>query len=230
MEMQPLDGSEMRSRPVRNQQMGSGSIRIHPGCRRRNIDGLRALLLTLMTALALSGCTAAVVGGVAVATVVATDERSTGTVIDDQTMEFAVIDQLRDHPEIGAQEHIKVEVYQGVVLLVGEVRDSSTRQLAGRIATGVENVERVINELEVAPEADAGERLENAWLTTKVNSALVKENPVHGFDATRIKVVSSGNNVYLMGIVTRQEGDAVAEVARNVSGVEKVVKVFSYTD
>ena len=116
------------------------------------------------------------------------------------------------------------------MLLVGEVEEPATRQLASQIASGVENVERVVNELEVAPEADTGERLENAWLTTKVNSALLTENPVPGLDTTRIKVVSSRNNVYLMGLVTREEGKAVAEVARNVSGVEKVIKVFSYTD
>lgn len=188
------------------------------------------VLLGMAIVLTLSGCAAAVVGGVAVATVVATDKRSTGTVIDDQTIELSVIDQIHDDPGIRAEDHIKVEVYEGVVLLVGEVRDEATKQLASRIATGVENVERVVNELEVSLEADTGERAGNAWLTTKVNTALVKENPVPGFDATRIKVVSSRNSVYLMGIVSREEGNAVAEVARNVSGVEKVIKVFSYTD
>ena len=186
--------------------------------------------LSIIALMTLCGCTAAVVGGVVVATVVATDKRSTGTVIDDQTIEFAVIDHLHNDPGIGPEDHIKVEVYEAVVLLVGEVEEPATRQLASQIASGVENVERVVNELEVAPEADTGERLENAWLTTKVNSALLTENPVPGLDTTRIKVVSSRNNVYLMGLVTREEGKAVAEVARNVSGVEKVIKVFSYTD
>ena len=31
-----------------------------------------------------------------------------------------------------------------------------------------------------------------------------------------------------MGNVSREEGDRVAEVVRNVRGVEKVVKVFNY--
>jgi osmotically-inducible protein OsmY len=91
-------------------------------------------------------------------------------------------------------------------------------------------VERVVNELAVGPSASLGKRLDNSWLTTKVNAALVRDNPVPGFDATRIKVISSLNTVYLMGLVRRAEGDAVAEVARNVGGVEKVVKVFSYMD
>ena len=185
---------------------------------------LGCILLSLVI---LSGCAAVVVGGAAM---VATDRRSTGKVLDDQTMEFQVMDHVYSAVEIDESDHIKIEVYQGVVLLVGEVQNESNLQLAGTRAGEVENVSRVVNELEVADTASIGERLDNTWLTTKINTALVKENPVHGFDATRVKVVSSQNKVYLMGLVSRAEGDAAAEVARNVSGVEKVVKVFSYTD
>jgi osmotically-inducible protein OsmY len=188
------------------------------------------ILLTMLCLLLLAGCAAAVVGGAAVATVVATDRRSAGTVIDDQTIELKVIDHVHAAEPIGSEDHIKVEVYQGVVLLVGEVTSETKRQLASQRATEVEHVERVVNELAVTESASTGGRLDNTWLTTKVNSALVKENPVHGFDATRVKVVSARNHVYLMGLVSREEGDAAAEVARNVSGVEKVIKVFSYTD
>jgi osmotically-inducible protein OsmY len=184
-------------------------------------------VLVLLGALVLSGCAAAVVGGAAV---VASDRRSAGTVLDDQTTEVQIVDQLYSAAEIDEQDHIKVEVYQGVALLVGEVQSEANRQLASRLAADVANVERVVNELEVTESVSNFGRLDNTWLTTKVNTALVMENPVPGFDATRIKVVSARNQVYLMGLVTREEGDAVAEVARNVSGVEKVIKVFSYLD
>jgi osmotically-inducible protein OsmY len=59
---------------------------------------------------------------------------------------------------------------------------------------------------------------------------LIKENPLPGNDASRIKVVSSQKTVYLMGLVTREQGDKVAEIVRNIGGVEKVVKIFDYTD
>ncbi|NIP18472.1 MAG: BON domain-containing protein [Xanthomonadales bacterium] len=184
-------------------------------------------LLAVFAAAFLGGCAAVVVGGAAV---IASDRRTTGTVLDDQTMEIQVVDHIYSAVDIDESDHVKVEVYQGVVLLVGEVQNESNRKLAGERAAEVEHVGRVVNELEVAGSATTSERLDNTWLTTKVNAALVKENPVHGFDATRVKVVSSRNNVYLMGLVSRAEGDAAAEVARNVSGVAKVVKVFSYTD
>jgi osmotically-inducible protein OsmY len=182
--------------------------------------------ITLSTIL-LSGCAAIAVGGAAI---VASDRRSAGTVLDDQTIEVRVADHIYGAPSFEGGDHVKVEVYQGVVLLVGEVTSAEKREIAGQRAAEVANVKRVVNELVVATSASVGDRIDNTWLTTKINAALVKNNPVPGFDATRIKVVSSMDTIYLMGLVTREEGDAVAEVARNVGGVAKVVKVFSYMD
>lgn len=186
---------------------------------------LRRTILLAMLAQALAGCAAAVVGGGAVA---AHDRRTVGTVFDDQNAEYRVIDQVYSSPEIGEESHIKVEVYEGVVLLMGETDNEARRELAGRLAGEVDHIERVVNEIQIEESATLGDRVNNTWLTAKVNTALVRENPMPGFDATRIKVISSNHTVYLMGLVTREEGDAVAEVTRNVSGVERVVKVFNY--
>jgi len=35
---------------------------------------------------------------------------------------------------------------------------------------------------------------------------------------------------YLMGLVSHEEADAAVEVARNISGIDKVVKVFEYSE
>ena len=47
-------------------------------------------------------------------------------------------------------------------------------------------------------------------------------------DASRIKVVTENSVVYLMGLVTRAEADAAAEIAREIQGVQKIVKIFEY--
>jgi osmotically-inducible protein OsmY len=48
--------------------------------------------------------------------------------------------------------------------------------------------------------------------------------------ANAIKVVTERGVVYLMGRVAQREGVLAGEVARNVNGVQKVVKVFEYID
>jgi osmotically-inducible protein OsmY len=158
------------------------------------------------------------------------ERRSTGTTLNDQSLEYDVISNIRNDPSFGEHDHIKVEVNQGVVLLAGETVSEENKILATQLAEKPRLTQRVVNDLKVGEREGFGGKLDNTWLTTKVNSILVTENPLPGNDASRIKVVSSHNTVYLMGIVTRKEGDAVAEVVRNIGGVEKVVKIFDYTD
>jgi osmotically-inducible protein OsmY len=187
----------------------------------------KTLLLALLLPPLLQGCAAVAVGGAAA---VAHDRRSTGAVLDDQTLEVKVKDRIYSDPGIGEESHIKVEVYKRVALLMGETDSEERRALAGRLAGEVQHVENVVNEVAVKEVAGVGTRFNNSWLTAKVNTSLMTNNPVPGFDPTRIKVITSDGTVYLMGLVSRTEGEAVAEVARNVSGVQKVVKVFNYTE
>lgn len=156
--------------------------------------------------------------------------RTVGTVIDDQTIEAQVINVLFSRDEFDDADHVKIEVHSGTVLLAGETRTEKNRALATELANGIRGVKRVVNDLAVMPPVQGGGRFSNSYITTKVNTALTTRNPVAGVDATRIKVLTARRIVYLMGTVTRAEGEAVAEVVRNVGGVEKVVKVFDYTD
>jgi len=180
--------------------------------------GSVTFILTLMClTLALSSCTGHA-------------RRSTGTVLNDQSLEIDVINKIYSDPSFSENDHIKVEVHGGVVLLAGETVSEANRSLATRLAEEFRLTERVVNDLKVEDPTGIGGQIDNTWLTTKVNSILITKNPISGNDATRIKVVSSRNTVYLMGMVTREEGDAVAEVVRNIRGVNKVVKIFDYLD
>lgn len=186
------------------------------------------LLAVILATTILSGCAAVVVGGVAASA--AHDRRSVGTVIDDQTLEIRAKDRLYSAEEINTQDHIKVEAYNGTLLLVGEVQTEANKQLATKIASEIPQVKRVFNELEVRPQSSLGGRIDDSYLTTKVNTALLTKNKVHGFDPSRVKVVTARDEVYLMGLVSREEGTGAAEVARKVRGVSKVIKIFEYTD
>ena len=188
-----------------------------PPFRRQSAVSLVILLVLLVSIVALPACGKY-------------GRRTTGTVINDQTLEYEVIDNIRSDPSLSEKDHIKVEVHQGVVLLAGETATEENKILATRLAEESRLTQRVVNDLKVGEREGFGGKLDNSWLTTKVNSVLITENPLPGNDASRIKVVSSHNTVYLMGMVTRQEGDAVAEVVRNIGGVEKVDKIFDYTD
>lgn len=158
------------------------------------------------------------------------ERRSFGTVIDDQSSEVKALDVIFSRDEFSNKDHIKVEMHNGTLLLIGETQSESNKALATELTIAMKNVDNVINELAVMPPATAGELLDNTWMTSKVNAVLTTENPVEGFDATRIKVLSARDHIYLMGTISRADGEAVAEVVRNIGGVEKVIKVFDYID
>ncbi|MBT8052017.1 MAG: BON domain-containing protein [Gammaproteobacteria bacterium] len=158
------------------------------------------------------------------------ERRSLGTVIDDQTSEIRILDTLFDQPEFDERDHIKVETHNQTMLLAGEVSSAEKKALATRLASELKTVARVVNELAVMPAVETSGELSNSYITSKVNTRLLFSNPIEGSDTGRLKVITARRTVYLMGSVTRAEGEAVAEVVRRTRGVEKVVKVFDYIE
>ena len=56
---------------------------------------------------------------------------------------------------------------------------------------------------------------------------MLADNTIPG---SRIKVITENGVVYLMGLITRQEGIRATNLTQSVSGVQKIVKLFQYTD
>ncbi|MGL5400112.1 MAG: BON domain-containing protein, partial [Plesiomonas shigelloides] len=67
----------------------------------------------------------------------------------------------------------------------------------------------------------------DTWITTKVRSQLLGSDKVK---ASNVKVTTENGEVFLIGKLTRAEADAATNIARNVSGVKRVVKVFDYVN
>jgi osmotically-inducible protein OsmY len=73
-------------------------------------------------------------------------------------------------------------------------------------------------------------RSSDALITAKVKAKLLTIKGHENFDPTRVKVVTENGIVYLMGILTHAEADTVTDTAREVGGVQKIVKLFEYLD
>lgn len=186
------------------------------------------LLSALLAAALLSGCVAAVVGGTAAG--VGHDRRSWTTVIKDRNIQATAYDNFNKDKELALKNNVSIVVYNGVMLLVGEVRTAELKQRAERRVSGYEGVRRLVNEIEVRePESFLSQRRDNT-ITAHVKTALLDIVDLPDFDPTRVNITTVHRTVYLMGLVSREEGERVAEIARNVSGVEKVVRVFDYQD
>jgi osmotically-inducible protein OsmY len=192
----------------------------------------KKVLILLLALPLLHGCFAVVAGGAVAGANVAHDRRSFGRVLEDRNLQLSVLDKInRDKAMVSDNNHVKVVVYDGVMLLCGQVRSADLKQRAQTVAESFEGIERLVNDIEVtdAPQGFWRRRQDNAQ-SARVKTALLDITSMPGFDPTRINVTSAHGVVYLMGLVTHEEDDAATEIARNVSGVDKVVKVFEYTD
>lgn len=193
-------------------------------------EGWKPALLILVAPLLLSGCAPLVVGGAAATGVsVVHDRRTAGALIEDQAIELRVKSALKKEPGMSDQTHINVTSYNGVVLLSGEAPTEALRRRAAEIARRTDKVRRVHNELTLAAPSAMMVRSSDALITTKVKAELFKIK-IKGFDPSRVKVVTENGTVFLMGLVTRAEAEAAVAVARQVSGVQRIVKLFEYLD
>lgn len=189
---------------------------------------IKHISIALLLVSTLTGCGAAVVaGGVAAGATVAVDRRTTGTLIEDQSIELKAGELRKADPEIDKRSNISIVSYNLQVLLTGQAESTAISQrLADRITT-LPRVRKVFNEVVTGAEGTWSEAASDTYLTSKVKLALI-DIDIKGFDPTVVKVVTSQDVVYLMGLLTPQEADAVTEKVRYLSGVKRVVRLFEH--
>nr|WP_236580542.1 BON domain-containing protein [Rubrivivax sp. A210] len=183
--------------------------------------GLAALALGATLAAGLGACAPLLVGGAVVGGgLFATDRRTTGAQVEDQSIELKASARARDLATLG---QISVTSYNRTVLITGQVPGAEEKARVEKAVAGVENVRTVVNELEVGPNASLSTRANDTLLVTKVKATLVDAKDVM---ANAYKVLVERGVVYLMGRVTEREAARGAEIAGSVPGVQKVVRVF----
>ena len=177
---------------------------------------IRSVLTAALLGSALSACAPLLVGGaVGTGVRVATDRRTSGTQLDDQGIE------LRD--QMGTRARISVTSYNRRALLTGEVANARDKALAEEIVSQVDNVQGLVNELSITASPSLTQQANDTLITGKVKAGLVD---VKDLSANAFKVVTERGSVYLMGRVTQREADKATEVARNITGVTRVVRVL----
>lgn len=171
------------------------------------------MIATLTATLMLGGCS----------------NRSIGHSLDDKFIGPRVEEKIQEaHPDLGStSSHIVVITYNGATLLAGQTPSNELKQLAGKAASSVQGVSKIYNELQILPPTSLLARSNDSLLTTKIKTQMLADRSVPG---SKIKVVTENGIVYLMGLITRREADRAVNLVQGVSGVQRIVKLFQYTD
>jgi osmotically-inducible protein OsmY len=181
------------------------------------------LILCIAFLSQLAACVPAVVGGAAVGGSMAADRRTSGIYLEDENIELKGTRKLEF--SLGENAHVSITSFNRNVLLTGQVPDEATKAKAESLMKEVESVRNITNEITIGPKASVSTRTSDTYLTSKIKTKFVTENR---FSANYVKVVSEDGNVFLMGLVTKEEAEAAVDIVRNSDGVNKVVKVFEY--
>jgi osmotically-inducible protein OsmY len=179
--------------------------------------------LTAGLAMTLQGCVLALAGAAGGGALIATDRRTLGAQTEDREIQLKAMAQIGN--ALPDEAHVNVTVFNRRVLLTGEVPSEQSKQRAETIVRNINNVNRIINELAIEPKSTLTSRANDSYLEGRVKTALIAEK---GISANHFKVVCERGNVYLMGLVSANEGDIGGDVASRVPGVAQVVKVYQY--
>jgi osmotically-inducible protein OsmY len=187
-------------------------------------SSLQKSILSLALAgavLSLSGCFPLMVGSAVTGALVASDRRTSGTVVEDNAIQLKASNRIDE--ALGERVHVNATSYNRQLLLTGEVPSEQDKQLAEKVVSGVENLRNVVNELAVLGNATLTQRSSDTLVTSRVKANLIDAQDLF---ANAFKVTTERGTVYLMGRVTQREANRATEVVSGTSGVQRLVRIL----
>ncbi len=185
------------------------------------------LISGCLTVALLQGCAGILVAGGAAGASMAGDRRTTGTLVEDQAIEFKAVNAIFGDQELADKARINATSYNGLLLLTGQTPTEELRDRAVSRVTNIDKVKRVHNEITLGEPISFQVNSKDSWITTRIKSTLLGTKNI---GANHIKVVTDSGVVYMMGLVTHTEADIASDIASNVDGTQRVIKIFEYID
>ena len=173
--------------------------------------------------LMLQGCAGAVMVGAVGGAMMVNDERSFSTQLDDTNADFQIASELAALEDVKNQANITGVVMNGNVLMIGQSPNSMLRDKAIRTVQTLKLGGKIHNQIRIGNPTSFTTRSNDTWITTKVKTRMLNTD---NLDTTRIKVITENGEVFLLGVVHRDQADLAVDVTRNTAGVRKVIKVF----
>ena len=171
----------------------------------------------------LSACAPMVIGGAFFGAVnMSTDRRTAETQLMDEAIELRLLNRLIT--STNNKGRVSVVSYGRRVLLLGEVPSAEDKVAVERVAASVDNVQRVISELKVMPNASANQRSQDAWITKRIQAAMIGNKELV---SSAFKITTTQATVYVLGVATQREADMVIDIARTMDGVKQVVNMVN---
>jgi len=175
----------------------------------------------LLAAAPLAACIeTAVVGGAAAGTSVALQERGVKGTASDIGIRSEIVHYWTQTDQRYLSD-LNLQIYEGRVLVSGEVANEDLRAQAIQLAWKAKGVREVINEVEVGGAGGVGTYWRDSLIVRELDFRLLTTKGVPYND---VSIECFNGVVFLIGVADTQEGiDGASNVARNIKNVRKVV-------
>lgn len=185
---------------------------------------IKYVVLSLIV-LCTASCAAFVIAGAASGYIIY-DDRSIRGLEKDARIFHVVHTQFVRNKQL-LDTHIDVSSFKQIVLLTGQTPTASQRALAEKIARAAPNVRKLYNEITIQYPTGTWRRTQDSAITSNVRTHMLAKK---GLESGAIQIITENGTVYLMGDVTHLQAELAVNVAREIRGVNKVVKIFQYLD
>lgn len=114
-------------------------------------------------------------------------------------------------------------VFDRKALLIGQTENSDLNKQFESEVKKIKGLTALYNQIRIRPILTFTQRNNDTWITTKVKSAILGKQGLNG-----ISVYTEAQEVFLVGLVKKEEGLKAAEQVRNMEDVKSVIKFFQY--
>ena len=188
------------------------------------------IILLASFALFLNGCVPVIPSATSTAATVVTidqERRTAGEVIDDKSIYLQLLAWSIEDSE-AKNSNLSFLAYKRVVLIAGQAPSPEIKSsIFQKIKLKFPSIDRIIDEVVVSKNNSLVGKAKDIAITAQVEASLLSQevvNPIH------VRVMTVNANVYLMGDVTKREGDGAVKAASKANGINTIVKHFNYLD
>lgn len=175
----------------------------------------------------LGGCVVAAVGAAGTGAKAVSEDRSTGSEVDDSGIKVSLDAKLISN-SFSLFNNVSTTVNEGRVLLTGSVKKPEDRIEAEHLAWTVAGVREVHNEIQVQDQSGIWDGLRDTRICTEVRSGITFDRDIH---SQNYSLDCVNGIVYVSGIAKDQdELERVKSHIKSISGVRDIVVYTRFKD
>jgi osmotically-inducible protein OsmY len=156
------------------------------------------------------------------------DRRTRESISKDLNIEQEAYQKISVLRQLKSKSRVKVNSYNSAVLLTGEVETAEIRdQIIANIRI-IKNIRVIYNELAIMTLASQRIIHKDTLIKESVGDVLSGIVDYPDFDETRVRVVVSTGDVYLMGLLYKAEAEVVVTKIQQIEKIKSIINLFQY--